>query len=276
MEEILLKLGYLKYPFTINDNNLFWQSLISPTQIRKDTIEWLFHKMEGELINNIFINNEEQITRLQILFKFFGIIETKDNILGLSTDINNQKCLLNLINFTIKYINIKSNNQIEFNEINKSISLISFMDKNKIELFKDDIRLFIPEINGNIINKENKINNKYFMDNIEQTKLLIKKVDGKLEKLNTLNINYDIISKEDEMELFKTIINFNKSIEYFLKDFNTLYEKELKYISPEKLPSLQNDINNFNEKYNELENIASLLEEIFAIHNKIISFKIIK
>jgi hypothetical protein len=276
MEEILLKLGYLKYPFTINDNNLFWQSLISPTQIRKDTIEWLFHKMEGELINNIFINNEEQITRLQILFKFFGIIETKDNILGLSTDINNQKCLLNLINFTIKYINIKSNNQIEFNEINKSISLISFMDKNKIELFKDDIRLFIPEINGNIINKENKINNKYFKDNIEQTKLLIKKVDGKLEKLNTLNINYDIISKEDEMELFKTIINFNKSIEYFLKDFNTLYEKELKYISPEKLPSLQNDINNFNEKYNELENIASLLEEIFAIHNKIISFKIIK
>ena len=276
MEEILLKLGYLKYPFTINDNNLFWQSLISPTQIRKDTIEWLFHKMEGELINNIFINNEEQITRLQILFKFFGINETKDNILGLSTDINNQKCLLNLINFTIKYINIKSNNQIEFNEINKSISLISFMDKNKIELFKDDIRLFIPEINGNIINKENKINNKYFKDNIEQTKLLIKKVDGKLEKLNTLNINYDIISKEDEMELFKTIINFNKSIEYFLKDFNTLYEKELKYISPEKLPSLQNDINNFNEKYNELENIASLLEEIFAIHNKIISFKIIK
>lgn len=276
MEEILLKLEYLKYPFTINDNNLFWQSLISPTQIRKDTIEWLFHKMEGELINNIFINNEEQITRLQILFKFFGINETKDNILGLSTDINNQKCLLNLINFTIKYINIKSNNQIEFNEINKSISLISFMDKNKIELFKDDIRLFIPEINGNIINKENKINNKYFMDNIEQTKLLIKKVDGKLEKLNTLNINYDIISKEDEMELFKTIINFNKSIEYFLKDFNTLYEKELKYISPEKLPSLQNDINNFNEKYNELENIASLLEEIFAIHNKIISFKIIK
>ena len=276
MEEILLKLEYLKYPFTINDNNLFWQSLISPTQIRKDTIEWLFHKMEGELINNIFINNEEQITRLQILFKFFGINETKDNILGLSTDINNQKCLLNLINFTIKYINIKSNNQIEFNEINKSISLISFMDKNKIELFKDDIRLFIPEINGNIINKENKINNKYFKDNIEQTKLLIKKVDGKLEKLNTLNINYDIISKEDEMELFKTIINFNKSIEYFLKDFNTLYEKELKYISPEKLPSLQNDINNFNEKYNELENIASLLEEIFAIHNKIISFKIIK
>ena len=232
--------------------------------------------MEGELINNIFINNEEQISRLQILFKFFGINETKDNILGLSTDINNQKCLLNLINFTIKYINIKSNNQIEFNEINKSISLISFMDKNKIELFKDDIRLFIPEINENIINKDNKINNKYFMDNIEQTKLLIKKVDGKLEKLNTLNINYDIISKEDEMELFKTIINFNKSIEYFLKDFNTLYEKELKYISPEKLPSLQNDINNFNEKYNELENIASLLEEIFAIHNKIISFKIIK
>ncbi len=110
MEEILLKLEYLKYPFTINDNNLFWQSLISPTQIRKDTIEWLFHKMEGELINNIFINNEEQISRLQILFKFFGINETKDNILGLSTDINNQKCLLNLINFTIKYIKINNNN----------------------------------------------------------------------------------------------------------------------------------------------------------------------
>ena len=272
MEEILLKLEYLKYPFTINDNNLFWQSLISPTQIRKDTIEWLFHKMEGELINIIFINNEDQINRLQVLFKFFGINETKDNILGLSTDINNHKCLLNLINFTIKYINIKTNNQIEFNEINKSISLINFMDKNKIQLFKDDIRLFIPEVNGSIINKEQKITSKYYLDNIEQTKLLINKLDGKIEKLNSLNINYDIISKEDEMELFKTIINFNKAIEYFLKDFNNLYEKELKYIAPDKLPTLQFDIDNFNEKYNELENIASLLEEIFAIHNKIITF----
>ena len=274
MEEILLKLEYLKYPFTINDNNLFWQSLISPTQIRKDTIEWLFHKMEGELMNIIFINNEDQINRLQVLFKFFGINETKDNILGLSTDINNHKCLLNLINFTIKYINIKTNNQIEFNEINKSISLINFMDKNKIELFKDDIRLFIPEVNGSIINKEQKITSKYYLDNIEQTKLLINKLDGKIEKLNSLNINYDIISKEDEMELFKTIINFNKAIEYFLKDFNNLYEKELKYISPDKLPTLHFDVDNFNEKYNELENIASLLEEIFAIHNKIITFNI--
>ena len=274
MEEILLKLEYLKYPFTINDNNLFWQSLISPTQIRKDTIEWLFHKMEGELIKIIFINNQDQINRLQILFKFFGINETKDNILGLSTDINNHKCLLNLINFTIKYINIKSNNQIEFNEINKSISLINFMDKNKIQLFKDDIRLFIPEVNGSIINKEQNITSKYYLDNIEQTKLLINKLDSKIEKLNSLNINYDIISKEDEMELFKTIINFNKAIEYFLKDFNNLYEKELKYIAPDKLPTLQFDIDNFNEKYNELENIASLLEEIFAIHNKIITFNI--
>ena len=272
MEEILLKLEYLKYPFTINDNNLFWQSLISPTQIRKDTIEWLFHKMEGELIKIIFINNQDQINRLQILFKFFGINETKDNILGLSTDINNHKCLLNLINFTIKYINIKSNNQIEFNEINKSISLINFMDKNKIQLFKDDIRLFIPEVNGSIINKEQNITSKYYLDNIEQTKLLINKLDSKIEKLNSLNINYDIISKEDEMELFKTIINFNKAIEYFLKDFNNLYEKELKYIAPDKLPTLQFDIDNFNEKYNELENIASLLEQIFAIHNKIITF----
>jgi len=272
MEEILLKLEYLKYPFTINDNNLFWQSLISPTQIRKDTIEWLFHKMEGELIKIIFINNQDQINRLQILFKFFGINETKDNILGLSTDINNHKCLLNLINFTIKYINIKSNNQIEFNEINKSISLINFMDKNKIQLFKDDIRLFIPEVNGSIINKEQNITSKYYLDNIEQTKLLINKLDSKIEKLNSLNINYDIISKEDELELFKTIINFNKAIEYFLKDFNNLYEKELKYIAPDKLPTLQFDIDNFNEKYNELENIASLLEEIFAIHNKIITF----
>ena len=274
MEEILLKLEYLKYPFTINDNNLFWQSLISPTQIRKDTIEWLFHKMEGEMINIIFINNEDQINRLQILFKFFGMNETKDNILGLSTDINNHKCLLNLINFTIKYINIKTNSQTEFNEINKSISLINFMDKNKIELFKDDIRLFIPEVNGSIINKEQKITSKYYLDNIEQTKLLINKLNGKIEKLNSLNINYDIISKEDEMELYKTIINFNKAIEYFLKDFNNLYEKELKYIAPDKLPTLHFDVDNFIEKYNELENIASLLEEIFAIHNKIITFNI--
>ena len=58
---ILENLSTLKYPFTIEDNKIFVDSLNSPTQVRHDTIEWLFHQMEPELIDKIFGNKSSTI-----------------------------------------------------------------------------------------------------------------------------------------------------------------------------------------------------------------------
>ena len=90
---ILLNLKNLSYPFPIEDPSVFINSLNSPTQLRNDTIEWLFCQMEPEYLQKITQAKPDQPSRLQILFKFFGLEQTKDNILGMSTQINNMKCI---------------------------------------------------------------------------------------------------------------------------------------------------------------------------------------
>ena len=91
--------------------------------------------------------------------------------------------------------------------------------------------------------------------------------------MKNLNLNYERISREDELELKTNLKRFEKEIDIFLKDFNQLYEKELKYIAPEKVSNLHLDVDIFNEKYKQLENIAILLEQIYALHNKICNIK---
>lgn len=271
---ILENLSTLKYPFTIEDNKIFVDSLNSPTQVRHDTIEWLFHQMEPELIDKIFGNKTNQVTRLQMLFKFFGINETKDNITGMSTQENNMKCLYNLTNFTLKYLNIQSNENLSTQETSKAYELINYVNKNKIEIFKEKIRLFVKEagIRNSEKNEEAKIYPKNIQKNIDDTKQLIEKLNQKLSKISSLNISYEESGREDSLELKKHLIKLDKEVDIFLKSFNSVYEKEIKYISDDKIGKLHIDCESFLNNFNQLQNISDTLEQIFAIHNNIVTF----
>ena len=138
MEEIVQKLKYLEYPFNISDMKLFYESLNSPTQIRYNAMEWLFSLMEKENIDIILTNetNISQEEKLIFLFQMFNLDETKDNILGYSTEINNTKTFINLLNYTIKYLNIKHKKDVFNQELDLAHKLIDVIDKNKNDLFK--------------------------------------------------------------------------------------------------------------------------------------------
>ena len=281
MEEIITKLKYLDYPFTLKDMNLFYESLNSPTQIRYNTMEWLFSLMEKENID-ILLSNENgqekysQEEKLLTLFQIFTLDETKDNILGYSTQINNNKTFINLLNFTIKYLNIKQNKTILNQEIDSANKLIDIINKNKIELFKKNIRLFISlkekEKNKLVNSDEDKINIKKINESINNCKILIEKVDKKLEKLKNINLNENNEQQNiyDKLELKKALNILEKNIDEFLVDFNDNYEKELKYINPDNISHLDERNEELLKEYEKIENVAAILEQIFAIHNKII------
>ena len=284
MEEIIMKLKYLDYPFTLKDMNLFYESLNSPTQIRYNTMEWLFSLMEKENLEMLLANENEQIAysqeeKILALFQIFTIDETKDNILGYSTQVNNNKAFINLLNFTIKYLNIKQNKNILNQEIDSANKLIDIINKNKIELFKKDIRLFIS-LKDKEKNKlelsdsqEDKINIKKINESINNCKNLIEKVDKKLEKLKNINLNENNEQQNvyDKLELKKALNILETNLDEFLVDFNENYEKELKYINPDNISHLDIVIDDLLKEYKKIENVACILEEIFAIHNKIIA-----
>ena len=66
----------------------------------------------------------------------------------------------------------------------------------------------------------------------------------------------------------------NSDITAFIRNFNTLYEKEIKYISDDKIGKLHIETELFHKGYSQLQNIADTLEQIFATHNNIITYKI--
>ena len=66
---------------------------------------------------------------------------------------------------------------------------------------------------------------------------------------------------------------FEVNLNDFLSDFNGFYEKEIKYIPPDIISHLDERNTELLNEYNKIENIASSLEEIFAIYNKIIENK---
>ena len=274
MDEIVLKLKYLEYPFTLKDMKLFNESINSPTQIRYNAIEWLFSLMEKDNIESLFSqeNKYSQEEKIVLLFQLFNLDETKDNILGYSTAINNNKTFLNLLNFTIKYLNIKNKKNILNQELDLVMKLIDVIDNNKNELFKNDIRLFINDKNKNN-EKNNKINIQKINDDINNCKLLIEKVDKKLEKLNKIDINGEKKEEKniyDKLELKKYLNTFEKNLDEFLVDFNNYYEKELKYINPDNLSHLDETNTELLNQYKKIEDVSSILEEMFSIHNKII------
>ena len=275
MEEIVQKLKYLEYPFTIKDLKLFYESINSPTQIRYNAMEWLFSLMDKENIESLLTNNYTQEEKIILLFQLFNLDETKDNILGYSTEINNTKTFINLLNFVIKYINIKNNKNIFNQELELANKLIDVIDKNKVDLFKKNIRLFINDINNHNANNDinNKINVKKINDDINNCKLLIEKVEKKLEKLNNIEINEESIGETniyDKLEFKKCLNIFEKNLDEFLVDFNNFYEKELKYINPDNISHLDEKNTELLNQYQKIENVASILEEMFSIHNKII------
>ena len=275
MEEIIQKLKYLEYPFTIKDMKLFYESINSPTQIRYNAMEWLFSLMDKESIESLLTNNYTQEEKIILLFQLFNLDETKDNILGYSTEINNTKTFINLLNFVIKYINIKNNKNIFNQELELANKLIDVIDKNKVDLFKKNIRLFINDINNHNANNDinNKINVKKINDDIINCKLLIEKVEKKLEKLNNIEINEESIGETniyDKLEFKKCLNIFEKNLDEFLVDFNNFYEKELKYINPDNISHLDEKNTELLNQYQKIENVASILEEMFSIHNKII------
>jgi hypothetical protein len=274
MDEIVLKLKYLEYPFTLKDMKLFNESINSPTQIRYNAIEWLFSLMEKDNIESLFSqeNKYSQEEKIVLLFQLFNLDETKDNILGYSTAINNNKTFLNLLNFTIKYLNIKNKKNILNQELDLAMKLIDVIDNNKNELFKNDIRLFINDKNKNN-EKNNKINIQKINDDINNCKLLIEKVDKKLEKLNKIDIIGEKKEEKniyDKLELKKYLNTFEKNLDEFLVDFNNYYEKELKYINPDNLSHLDETNTELLNQYKKIEDVSSILEEMFSIHNKII------
>jgi len=274
MDEIVLKLKYLEYPFTLKDMKLFNESINSPTQIRYNAIEWLFSLMEKDNIESLFSqeNKYSQEEKIVLLFQLFNLDETKDNILGYSTAINNNKTFLNLLNFTIKYLNIKNKKNILNQELDLAMKLIDVIDNNKNELFKNDIRLFINDKNKNN-EKNNKINIQKINDDRNNCKLLIEKVDKKLEKLNKIDIIGEKKEEKniyDKLELKKYLNTFEKNLDEFLVDFNNYYEKELKYINPDNLSHLDETNTELLNQYKKIEDVSSILEEMFSIHNKII------
>ena len=278
MDEIVLKLKYLEYPFSIKDTKLFYESINSPTQIRYNAMEWLFSLMEKENLDILLSNQENKYSqeeKIVLLFQLFNLDETKDNILGYSTAINNNKTFLNLLNFTIKYLNIKNKKNILNQELDLATKLIDVIDNNKNELFKNDIRLFINDKNKNN-EKNNKININEINNNINNCKILIEKVEKKLEKLEKIKADLESNNNEqkniyDKLELKKYLNTFEKNLDEFLVDFNNFYEKELKYINPDNISHLDEKNTELLNEYQKIENIATILEQIFAIHNKIIS-----
>ena len=274
MEEIIVKLQYLDFPFTLTDMNLFMESLNSPTQIRYNTMEWLFTLMEKDICTTLFPNNNSSMEeRLIVLFDFFNLDETKDNILGYSTAINNNKTFLNLLNFTIKYQNLKQSTPIFNLELEKILKFLEIILNNKIDIFNKNIRLFVSLKEKNV--SDEKINLKKINEMIDNCKAIIEKVENKLSKLKDIKINENTDQKNiyDKLELKKLLNVFEVNLNDFLSDFNGFYEKEIKYIPPDIISHLDERNTELLNEYNKIENIASSLEEIFAIHNKIIENK---
>ena len=80
MDEIVLKLKYLEYPFTIKDEKLFYESINSPTQIRYNAMEWLFSLMEKENLD-ILLNKFNYLKKKNQFYYFKYLIWMKQKII---------------------------------------------------------------------------------------------------------------------------------------------------------------------------------------------------
>ena len=94
------------------------------------------------------------------------------------------------------------------------------------------------------------------------------------KRLEILNLN-SLFSLWEILQLKNKLIEFDKKLDNFIKDYNQLYSKGIKYISKDKMPTLQFYVDEFKSKYDVILSLSSSLEEIFSLHNKILHYKII-
>jgi hypothetical protein len=83
-----------------------------------------------------------------------------------------------------------------------------------IEIFKEKIRLFAPEIKL-IKDQSSSFNKTECISKIQQYEELSNKIQMKIEKLkkNRIDINYEAVSNEDIMKTKQILINFEKAID---------------------------------------------------------------
>lgn len=286
----------LKFPLKISDKEEFMQNLLSPGNLRYTTIDWLLTFLDDDNFSifkkfNEILCDYDRIEVYLIILKNIGIEYDKSDsdfkkaISGLSSNNEAEKILHNLAYF-VKIHKLIFNSENRDNSIkpekiiNDSLMIINFLTDNKLNIFRQNIRLFAPEIklkeNKQIQNDESNLtfNPKELQERISSYNKLISKVDKKLEKLKILDLNFENVEMENLLQLKQSLINFEKTMDGFLKDYNQIYSKDIKYISEDKISKLNLSVENFNEKYNVILNIAAMLEEIFALHNRITNFDI--
>lgn len=280
---LLNSLIELSFPLKIKNEEEFAQNLLSPSNIRFTTLDWLFMQLEGDqtIIFDKFCQILSEFDRVEVYLKMYRNLgveydksdsELRKALAGLSSNQDSELVLMNLINFVkihkLLFGKISSNNTTS--ELRECILIINYIKENKANILKENIRLFAPEIK--LIEKKVVENNNLYNDvneRINNYNKLISKVEKKLEKLSKLDLAYENVEMNNLLELKQYIINFDKTIDGFLKDFNQIYAKDLKYISEDKLSNLHVTIDNFYEKYNVIVNLSNSLEEIFALHNRI-------
>lgn len=293
----------LEYPMKIQNKEDFLENLMSPSNIRTSTFDWLLSSFkigDMSLIEKyqMILENFDKTEIFFIVIKNLGIdfektfsdSDLKKAIAGLASNSDSFIVLLNLINFVKLYRSIYSNDTCESvnikKHLNSTVKLINYISDNKLSIFKENIRLFAPEIkllsrkmeeSENSLSSNsntNSINKKELEERIKGYTNTMQKLDKKLNKLQRLNLDYEYVEMDDLIELKQQLINFDKLLDNFIKDFNQIYSQEIKYISEDKISKLHLSVEKFTERYEELLDLSSTLEEIFAMHSRISNFSI--
>jgi hypothetical protein len=276
---IIKYLKEINYPLEIYDYEDFIQQLMSPTTLRISSIEWLIECLNSQVytkLKEIMSENEKSEILAIIIYnlgidlnKSYSLSELKKIIAGLATLYDSENFLLSLITF-VKYFK-SSNFSSSVKLISDCLMIVDYMSNNLENIFKDKIRLFAPEIKSQ---KEHEITFKNLEEKVRNFQKQIMKINRKLEKLKKYALSYENVDIENLMQLKQSLILFEKSMDRYLKDYNEIYSKDIKYISEDKISNLHVMVDDFLEKFNKLIAVSSSLEEVFSLHCRITNFEV--
>jgi hypothetical protein len=300
---IIKSLTKLKYPQLISDEDEFILQLISPSNLRYNTIEWLFNfitfNSSSSLIEKIYSQQENLSNNIENKIEVFFFIvkfidlefpknkkafsdgEYKKSIAGLGSTADSLQFIVCLIEFISTYYETLVSKRINHHkEISQILQMITFLTENKKDIFKEKVRLFAPEIRlikdkktEESVNesKLNQINTKEINEKIKEYEKTKNKLEKKLAKLREMDLNFELVERDEVLQFKSLLVNFEKSLDNFIKIYNNNYSSNIKYISEDKISDLHEYTDNFLSKYDVLLNLANSLEEIFALHNKLIN-----